>query len=48
MASKETVVRELYLAIVMDRATRSPVIVASSKGGVDIEQVLDILNKALH
>ena len=31
--------REFYLAILMDRATQSPVIVASSQGGVDIETV---------
>lgn len=31
--------REFYLAILMDRATQAPVIVASSQGGVDIETV---------
>ena len=31
--------REFYLAIVMDRASGGPVIVASPDGGVDIEQV---------
>jgi len=31
--------RERYLAIVMDRAYGGPVIVASSQGGMDIEQV---------
>lgn len=31
--------REFYLAILMDRATQSPVIVASSQGGMDIETV---------
>jgi succinyl-CoA synthetase beta subunit len=31
--------REFYLAILMDRQTQSPIIVASSQGGVDIETV---------
>jgi succinyl-CoA synthetase beta subunit len=31
--------REAYFAILMDRATGGPLIVASSKGGVDIEEV---------
>jgi succinyl-CoA synthetase beta subunit len=31
--------REVYLAILMDRATQGPVIVASSQGGMDIETV---------
>lgn len=31
--------REFYLAILMDRASQSPVIVSSSQGGVDIEGV---------
>jgi len=31
--------RELYLGIVIDRATESPVIMASSEGGVEIEKV---------
>jgi succinyl-CoA synthetase beta subunit len=31
--------REFYLAVLMDRATQSPVIVASSQGGMDIEAV---------
>ena len=31
--------REFYLAILMDRQTQSPVIVASSQGGMDIETV---------
>jgi succinyl-CoA synthetase beta subunit len=33
------IVRELYLAIVLDRATGRPVIMASSSGGMDIEKV---------
>jgi succinyl-CoA synthetase beta subunit len=31
--------REFYLAILMDRASQAPVIVASSQGGMDIETV---------
>ena len=31
--------REFYLAILMDRATQTPVIVSSSQGGMDIETV---------
>jgi succinyl-CoA synthetase beta subunit len=31
--------REYYLAILMDRSTKGPMIVASSQGGVDIETV---------
>jgi len=33
--------RELYLAILMDRAYNGPVMVASPKGGMDIEQVAE-------
>ncbi|MEI6667257.1 MAG: ADP-forming succinate--CoA ligase subunit beta [Acidobacteriota bacterium] len=33
------IVRELYLAIVLDRATGRPVVMASSAGGMDIEKV---------
>jgi len=35
--------RELYLAILMDRASAGPVIVASTEGGMDIEEVADWL-----
>jgi succinyl-CoA synthetase beta subunit len=31
--------REFYLAVLLDRTTRGPVIVASSQGGMDIEAV---------
>lgn len=33
------IVKEYYLAILMDRATSKPVVVASTEGGVDIETV---------
>ena len=32
---------EYYVAIVMDRVTRGPVLMASGEGGVDIEEVAD-------
>ena len=31
--------RELYLAILLDRATSQPIVMASSEGGVEIEEV---------
>ena len=31
--------RELYLSIVIDRASASPVVIASAAGGMDIEEV---------
>ncbi len=33
--------KEFYLAILMDRATSKPVIIASTEGGVDIEEVAE-------
>ena len=33
--------REYYLAVLMDRATSKPVIIASTEGGVDIEEVAE-------
>jgi succinyl-CoA synthetase beta subunit len=33
------IARELYLGIVVDRASRSPVLIASSSGGMNIEEV---------
>eukprot|EP01054_Gregarina_sp_Poly1_P001033 Gregarina_sp_Poly_1__1032@NODE_1253_length_4621_cov_230_546552_g854_i0_p1_GENE_NODE_1253_length_4621_cov_230_546552_g854_i0NODE_1253_length_4621_cov_230_546552_g854_i0_p1_ORF_typecomplete_len270_score38_47ATPgrasp_2/PF08442_10/6_1e72ATPgrasp_5/PF13549_6/1_4e08CPSase_L_D2/PF02786_17/0_0073GARS_A/PF01071_19/0_011SPOR/PF05036_13/0_61SPOR/PF05036_13/1_1e03_NODE_1253_length_4621_cov_230_546552_g854_i019442753 len=40
--------KELYLAIVLDRAKGGPVIVASKEGGVDIEEVAKKNPEALH
>ncbi|MDX2084568.1 MAG: ADP-forming succinate--CoA ligase subunit beta [Candidatus Melainabacteria bacterium] len=45
--------RELYLAIVMDRATARPVLMASQDGGMDIEEVAEktperILKEFIH
>lgn len=39
VCKREYVRREYYFAILMDRKTQGPVIVASSQGGVDIETV---------
>ena len=36
-----TIERELYFAILMDRAFHGPVIVASTQGGMDIEEVAE-------
>ena len=47
------IAKEYYLAILMDRATERPVIVASTEGGVNIEEVAEktpekILNLGVH
>ena len=39
ICEKKYIRREYYLAILMDRTTQGPMIVASSQGGVDIETV---------
>jgi len=39
VAVAKTPVRELYFAIVMDRDAKAPVIIASTKGGMNIEDV---------
>ncbi|KAJ2380464.1 succinate--CoA ligase beta chain, partial [Coemansia sp. RSA 2611] len=39
IVERKYVRREYYFAILMDRATRGPVLVASAQGGVDIETV---------
>lgn len=39
VAESYDIARETYLAILMDRNSQGPVIVASPKGGVDIEEV---------
>ena len=41
IAESKEIKRELYFAIVMDRATSGPVIMASTKGGVNIEEVAE-------
>ncbi len=39
IAEAVDIARELYFAIVMDRATDQPVVMASTEGGMDIEEV---------
>ncbi len=53
IAESVEIAHEYYLAILMDRATQRPVIVASSEGGMDIEEVAEhrpekILRMAVH
>tara|TARA_R110002096_G_scaffold32485_9_gene94406 strand:+ start:2941 stop:4119 length:1179 start_codon:yes stop_codon:yes gene_type:complete len=40
--------KEYYLAILMDRESRSPVIVASTEGGVNIEEVAENTPEKIH
>src|SRR5437764_9969966 len=39
VAESADIAREIYFAVLLDRATAAPVIVASSEGGVEIEAV---------
>jgi succinyl-CoA synthetase beta subunit len=39
VAAAETIKREFYLAVLLDRANSRPLIMASTEGGVDIEEV---------
>ncbi len=39
VAQSKKISRELYFAIVMDREAQAPVIIASTRGGMDIEEV---------
>jgi succinyl-CoA synthetase beta subunit len=49
VAESVSIARELYFAIVMDRATERPVIMTSTAGGMDIEEVAhDTPEKILH
>ncbi len=41
VAESVDIKKELYLAILMDRATCKPVIIASTEGGMDIEEVAE-------
>ncbi|NBS52476.1 MAG: succinate--CoA ligase subunit beta, partial [Spartobacteria bacterium] len=41
VAESVEIERELYFAVLIDRATSAPVIVASTEGGVDIEGVAE-------
>jgi len=53
VAESVDIARELYFAILMDRATARPVIIASQAGGMDIEEVAEhtpekILREPVH
>ncbi|MBL9150871.1 MAG: ADP-forming succinate--CoA ligase subunit beta [Verrucomicrobiales bacterium] len=53
IAQSVDIAKEYYLAILMDRDSRGPVIVASTEGGVNIEEVAEhtpekILNEKIH
>lgn len=53
IAESVDIARELYLAILMDRETRRPIIIASTEGGMDIEEVAErspgkILREPVH
>ncbi len=41
VASAETIKREFYLAVLLDRANSRPLIMASTEGGVEIEEVAE-------
>src|SRR5947209_313707 len=41
IAEPAAIDRELYFAILMDRASSAPVVIASTEGGVDIESVAE-------
>lgn len=41
LEEKLPIARELYLAITLDRANRVPIVIASARGGVEIESVPD-------
>lgn len=48
VVEREFVRREAYLAVLMDRSTQGPIIVASSQGGMDIETVAKETPDAIH
>jgi succinyl-CoA synthetase beta subunit len=41
VASAENILNELYLAVLLDRETSKPLIMASTEGGMDIEEVAE-------
>jgi succinyl-CoA synthetase beta subunit len=41
VAAAEKILREFYLAVLLDRATSRPLIMASTEGGMDIEEVAE-------
>jgi succinyl-CoA synthetase beta subunit len=48
VADAVDITKEYYLAILMDRETRSPMIVASTEGGVNIEEVAEHTPEKIH
>lgn len=48
VAESYDIARETYLAILMDRTFQGPVIVASPKGGMDIEEVAKTTPEHIH
>ena len=53
VAEAVDITRELYFAIVLDRASSAPIIIASTEGGMDIEHVAEktperIFSEAIH
>lgn len=48
IAESTSIAKELYFAIVMDRASQSPVVIASTEGGVDIEAVAEKTPEKIH
>jgi succinyl-CoA synthetase beta subunit len=42
------IIQELYLAVLIDRARRLPMVMASAAGGMDIEQVADETPEKIH
>ena len=41
LASAEKIVKELYLAVLLDRNSSRPIVMASTEGGMDIEEVAE-------
>ena len=41
IAEPATIAKELYFAILLDRATAAPIVIASTEGGMDIEHVAE-------
>ncbi len=41
VASAEKIVKELYLAVLLDRNSSKPIVMASTEGGMDIEEVAE-------
>jgi len=41
VASAEKIIKELYLAVLLDRNTSRPIVMASTEGGMDIEEVAE-------